>query len=363
MKNQKNKKLRIGMLASNIIRIPPVPPEKYVPKGWSGAPEIVVHQLTEELVKRGHKVTLFASGDSETSAELVSVSDTATWSSVGIGPHEQYENMLVSKAYEMARNGHFDIIHSHFDLRSIYYAPLVDTPTISTLHSPLEGLRKDIMQYFKKTQYYASISDNQRNPLPNLQYAVTAYNGVEIEKIPFYGKEKKQDYFVFAGRIMDIKGVAEAIGVAQRTQTRLMLFGSVDEKSEYWIKKIKPFVDGKQIIYKGIMPREELFEYMGKAKAFLFPLKWEEPFGLVAIEAMAAGTPTISFRRGSLPEIIEDGKTGFLCDTIDEMIDAAGKIENINPLDCRKRVENMFTVSKVVDRYEQAYYSILEKRI
>ena len=141
-----------------------------------------------------------------------------------------------------------------------------------------------------------------------------------------------------------------------------MLFGSVDEKSEYWLKEIKPFVDGKQIIYKGMIPREELFEYMGKAKAFIFPLKWEEPFGLVTIEAMAVGTPTISFRRGSLPEIIEDGKTGFICDTIDEMIDAVGKIDKINPLDCRKRVEDVFSVSKVVDRYEQAYYSILKDK-
>ena len=351
------------MLASNIIRIPPIPPEKYVPQGWSGAPELVVHQLTEELVRRGHDVTLFASGDSATTAKLVSVTSTATWSVVGIGPHEQYENMLVSKAYEMAKDGHFDIIHSHFDLRSIYYAPLVETPTISTLHSPLEGLRKEIMLHFKKTQYYASISNNQRNPIPDLQYAVTAYNGVEVGKIPFYGKEKKQNYFVFAGRIMDIKGAAEAIEIAQKTQTPLLLLGSVDEKSEYWIKRIKPFIDGEQIIYKGMMPREKLFEYLGKAKAFIFPLKWEEPFGLVTIEAMAAGTPAISLRRGSLPEIIDDGKTGFLCDTIDEMITAVSKIENINPSDCRKRVEDMFTVSKVVDRYEQAYYSILEKRV
>lgn len=358
-----HKKLRIGMLASNVIRIPPVPPEKYVPKGWSGAPELVVHHLTEELVRRGHDVTLFASGDSKTNAKLVSVTKGAMFFEVGKGPHEQYENMLVSKAYQMARNGHFDIIHSHFDLRSIYYAPLVDTPTISTLHSPLDGLCKEIMRHFKKTQYYASISDNQRNPIPDLQYAVTAYNGVEMEKIPFYGKEKKQNYFVFAGRVMDIKGVAEAIEVAQRTRMRLIIFGSVDEKSEYWIQKIKPFVDGEQIIYKGMVPREELFEYLGRARAFLFPLKWEEPFGLVTIEAMAAGTPTISFRRGSLPEIINDGKTGFLCDTIDEMIDAVSKVENINPADCRKRVEDMFTISKVVDRYEQAYYSILEKRI
>jgi len=362
MKTANKKKLRIAMLASNIIRIPPTPPEKYVPKGWSGAPELVVHQLTEELVERGHEVTLFASGDSETNAKLVSVTKEATWHTVGIGPHEHYERMLISKAYRMAGEGCFDIIHSHFDLRSIYFAPLVETPTISTLHSPLDGLRKEIMSYFKETQYYASISNNQRKPIPDLRYAVTAYNGVEVDTIPFFGKERKENYLVFAGRIMDIKGVAEAIEVAKKADCRIMLFGSVDKNSNYWIEKIKPLIDGDQVVHTGFIPRTQLFEYFGKAKAFVFPLKWEEPFGLVSIEAMATGTPTIAFRRGSLPEIIEDGETGFLCNTIDEMVDAVKKLDQIDPRACRRRVEEHFSVKKVVDRYEEAYHAILDGR-
>ena len=343
-------RLKIAMLASNIIRIPPIPPSKYVP--------MVVYNITEELVRRGHDVTLFASGDSETSAKLVSVTDTATFFTIGPGPHEEYERLLISKAYQMAKKGHFDIIHSHYDTRTAFFAPLVDTPTISTLHSPLDSNRK-MLQYFKKTQYYASISDNQREGMPDLQFITTAYNGINLDKIPF--AEEKEDYLVFAGRLMDIKGAAEAIEVAKKSNLRLYLFGSVDENDDYWKDKLKPHIDNEQIIYKGLISRQELFQYFSKAKAFIFPLKWDEPFGLVSIESMATGTPTISFRKGSLPEIVEDGKTGFIVDTIEEMVEAIKKLDQIKPADCRKRVEEMFTMKKVVDRYEEAYYKILEK--
>lgn len=356
-------KLRIGMIASNVFRIPPTPPETYLPQGSSGATETVVHLITEELVRRGHEVTLFASGDSATSARLVSVTPTATnFVVTDKRQREQYEHVLIAKAYAMAKDGQFDIIHSHFDTRTAFYAPLVDTPTISTLHSPLEGLLKDLLVHFKDTQYYASISNHQRNAIPDLRYAVTAYNGIEIERIPFYAQKEKEDYLIFAGRIDDTKGVAEAIAVAKQTNLRLHIFGAAKAGSGYWTQKIKPLIDGKQIIYKGTVPRAELFEHLGKAQAFIFPLKWDEPFGLVTIEAMAVGTPTIASRRGALPEIIENGKSGFLCDTIEQMVAAVHNIKSINPAHCRQRVEDMFTVAKVVDRYEQAYRAILDKR-
>lgn len=360
-KKEKNKMLRIGMLGSNVIRIPPIPADKYVPKGWSGAPEMVVSQITEELVKRGHDVTLFASGDSKTEGKLVSVTDRAMLAVVGKGPHELYEHILVAKAYRMAREGYFDIMHSHVDLRSSYYAPLVDTPTIVTLHSPIEGLHKDVLSHYKRDQYYASISDNQRKPLPDLQYVVTAYNGIELDAVPFF--DTKENYLVFAGRMVDAKGPAEAIEVARRVNMPIVLLGSAvdEERNDFWLTKIKPHIDGVRVIHKGLMPREELYRYFGKAKAFIFPLKWEEPFGLVSIETMATGTPTVALRRGSLPEIVEHGTSGFICDTLDEMVEAVKKIDSIDPYACRRRVQEMFTLEKVVDRYETAYYSILEK--
>ena len=350
--------MRLAMVASNVIRIPPDPPAQYVPQGWSGAPEMVVSLITEELVKRGHQVTLFASGDSKTKAALESILNVATSSTEQFKDHRDYEEVLISKAYQMAAEGQFDLLHSHFDTRTAPFAPLVDVPTISTLHSPLEGKVNTILQYFKKTQYYVSISDAQRKPLADLNYTATIHHGIDITHMPF--SKEKEDYLLFSGRLIPAKGVAEAIKVAKRTKNRLIILGSVDLQSPYWLNNIKPEIDNQQIIYKGFVTREDLFQYYAKAKAFVFPVQWEEPFGLVTIEAMATGTPTIAFARGSLPEIIDQGKTGFLCHTVEDMEEAVKKIGQINPLDCRKKVEDFFTVEKMVDKYEQSYYNILK---
>ncbi|MFH1509337.1 MAG: glycosyltransferase family 4 protein [bacterium] len=355
------RKLRIAILASNFIRIPPLPMAKYVPKGFSGAPEMIIYEIAEGMVRKGHEVTVFASGDSEVSAKLISVTDEATWKNVGVGRHKDYEHLLISKAYQMAEAGEFDIIHSNYDVRSAYYAPLVKIPTVSTLHSPLDDAtkKKDILKYYFNTQYYVSISDNQRKDLPELQYIGTVYNGIDIKNIPF--KEEKEDFLIFVGRIVETKGVSEAIEIAKKTNHKLHIFGTPEEKSDYWDKKIKPYIDNKQIFHHGAVAREELFDYISRAKAFIFPLQWEEPFGLVSIEAMATGTPTIALSKGALPEVIEDKKTGFLCKSLDEMIEALNKLNTIKPFDCRKRVENMFTIEKMVDNYEKLYFKILNK--
>lgn len=223
-------KLKIGILASNVIRVPPIPPEKYVPSGWSGAPELIVHFISEGLIKRGHQVSLFASGDSETQAKLVSATEQSSFLAGKLKQHESYEYLLISKAYQIAAQENFDIIHSHFDIKSAHFAVFSKVPTISTLHSPLTGTIKEILEHYKDnkdTQYYAGISNNQRKSLLDLKYAVTAYNGVEVEKIPF--SEEKEDYLVFAGRLVKEKGVAEAIEVARKSNHRLFIFGSVKE--------------------------------------------------------------------------------------------------------------------------------------
>lgn len=351
-------KLRIAMLGGNFIRIPPDPAEKYVPKGASGAPETIVHLVTEELVQRGHHVTLFASGDSKTAAELVSVHDQGTIISVGQGLHYEYEPILISETYKRAAQGHFDIIHTHYETLSAHFAPLVSTPTVQTLHPPLQGYVKDVLNHYKHTQYYVSISNNQRQGLPDLQYIGTAYNGLDVSSIPF--STSKENYLVHVGRVHEDKGTLEAIQLAKKTGHRLFFFGAIDEKSDYWPKCIQPEVDGQQIVYKGMISRKELFNYVAKAKAFVFPLNWEEPFGLVLIEAMACGAPVIALRRGAVPEVVVDGKTGFIVNSLEEMIAALAKVSTINPSVCRKHVEDNFSIAKMVDSYEQAYYAILE---
>ncbi|NOZ81100.1 MAG: glycosyltransferase family 4 protein [DPANN group archaeon] len=362
------KKLRIAMLASNFIRIPPI--KKFLKQGRAGAVESVVYDISEELIKRGHDVTLFASGNSKTSARLVSVTkkDSLSDRNTGVKNHIPYEHLLISKAYQMAAKGQFDIIHSHFDIRTAYYAPLVSIPTISTLHSPLDSYNnQQILKFYANTQYYVSISDSQRKPLPNLNYAATIYHGLSnLKKIKF--STKTGEYLLFIGRFREEKGVSEAIQVARKTDNKLILLGEPhSDQLEYWDKKIKPFIKGK-ITKRGFLPRKLVFQYARNAKALLFPIQWEEPFGLVMIEAMACGTPVIAFNRGSVSEIVDEGKTGFIVKpwnkqgkpNIEGLIAALRNIDKIDRMECRRHVQEKFTVERMVDDYEAAYKKALK---
>lgn len=353
-----HKKLRIAMLASNALRIPPSPSD--IPLGWSGAPETIVHYITEKLIEMGHDVTLFASGDTDTKAKLVSISDKSSYGNGYLEDHKQYEYMLVSKAYELAKEGHFDIIHSHFDNVTSYFAPLVDTPTVSTLHSPIGSTSvNEILHHFKDTQWYVSISDAQREGIPDLNYAATVYNGIPIDDIPF--SASKENYIIYAGRIMPEKGTDIAIRVALGANIPLFIFGSVDKNSEYWKKEIEPFIDNKKIHYMGMVLRPELLRYMSKAKALLMPIRWREPFGLVVAEAMAAGTPSIAFPNGSMRELIDDGETGYLVKDEKEMVQRLSDLSSISSQLCRDRACARFSIDAMAAGYEKVYYDILDK--
>ena len=350
--------MRIAILASNVTRIPPFPPKKYLPSGWSGSTELVVYSITEELVKRGHDVTLFASGNSKTSAKLVSVTDRSTFENGDLKVHKEFENILISKAYSLARKGNFDVIHSHYDTPTAYFAPLVDTPTISTLHCPIGfWYDKRILSKFKNTQWYVSISNEQRRELPNLKYAATIYNGVPIHNIPF--SVQKENFIMIVGRVVKEKGVDIAIRVALEVDIPLYIFGPVDNKSEYWDNEIKPFVDNKKVIYMGMKSREEVFEWMSKAKAILMPIQWSEPFGLVVAEAMAAGTPSIAFPMGSMLELIQNGKTGYIVSDEKEMTARIADLDRIDPRTCHAIAQEKFSIETMVTDYENVYNKIM----
>lgn len=366
------RRLKIGVLASNLLPIPPKP--KDIPPQWSGAPEKIISIITEGLVERGHEVTLFASGNSRTRAKLVNITDKNNFANEELKKFGErfwvhsafYDLLLCSKAYQMAKEGKLDVIHYHFYnfLGGIFFAPFIKTPTICTLHDFLGGTRKKILENFKNALYYVSISNSQRKPIPDLNYVKTVYHGIDTKKIPF-GKKSK-DYLVFVGRIHPDKGVKEAIEVAKKIKKRIIILGSHAE-NEYWQKEIKPEIDNREIIYKGFLPERKMYEILKNALAFLFPLQWEEPFGLVLIESMATGTPVIAFNRGSVPEIVKDGKTGFIVPcfnkkgrkNIEGLIEAVKKIGQIKREDCREWVEKNFSIEKMISDYEKIYYNLL----
>jgi glycosyltransferase involved in cell wall biosynthesis len=358
----KSKSLRIGILASNLVRIPPRPQD--LPPGFSGAVEAVVSTIIEGLMKRGHRTTLFASGDSKTDARLVAVTNTSTFKNPNIGfkPNRSYfpyELMLASKAFMMAKEGAFDIINSHVDFVSAYFSPFSAVPVITTLHSPLIGVRYDVLKFFGRHQRFVSISNAQRKPLPRLNWAATIHHGIDTASLA-WTKTPKGDYIIVGGRIHPTKGIKEAILAAKKARMKLIIIGSHAE-DEYWNKTIQPLIDQKQITYKGLVSREKALALYRNARAFLFPIQWEEPFGLVMIEAMACGTPVIAFNRGSVPEIIKDGKTGFIINTMEEMAEAIKKIDQIDRRACREHVEKNFSLEKMIDEYERVFLRLVEK--
>lgn len=354
-----NDKLKIGVIASNVLRLPPT--VGYVPPGWSGAPEWNAYEITEGLVERGHEVTLFASGDSKTSAKLESVNPVNSYQDpeIGLKNHVQYEFKLLSHAYQVAEERGFDIIHSHIPARSTFFAGLVDVPTVTTLHSSLDSgvdgtLRKD-------SQYHVSISNAQRAPALDLNYISTIYHGINPENFCF--SDNPGDHLIYAGRMVPEKGVHLAVKAARMANERLLLLGSVPNSSRsYWKEKIEPHIDGKNITHKESVDRMEVPTYLSKSKAFLFPVQLSEPFGFAMIESMATGTPVIAFDMGSASEIIEHGKTGYIVkpNGLESMVDSIKRVPGLNRREVRKRIETNFTLDREIDSYVEVYGRILD---
>jgi glycosyltransferase involved in cell wall biosynthesis len=334
-----------------------VPPPAY------GGTELVVSLLTDELVRRGHEVTLFAAGGSQALAQLESCSPQAL-RSLGLDYEDPkarvYETLQLKKVF--ARASEFDLIHCHTDVAAFPYASFVKTPTIHTTHGIipdyLEPLWRDACQ-----QNFVSISHSQRRNDLGLNYVATVYNGINTKIFPFYSQPDEIPYLAFLGRISPQKGPHLAIEIAKHTGWHLKMAGKIDAVDrEFFEKEIKPHIDGQQIEFLGEANHEKKCKLLGGAVATLFPITWSEPFGLVMAESMAVGTPVIAIAMGSTQEVIEHGRTGFLCHDVAECVAALERISKIDRRACRDRIIANFSVTKMVDGYEAVYQLLVEKQ-
>ncbi len=376
---KKNKKrLRIATMVSARFSIPP-------PKGTIFAPMFVAKEISERLTKKGHKITFFAPDGSNLKVakiisgrikplycstnkkpEIFKYQTSRTFKLRGIRRKDKIEiadlwdQRLISLLYRDNLKKKFDIIHIHLKAEfALPISSLSKTPTVFTFHDPVYPWRaKIIKQLQTKNQYFISISNAQRKSAPGLNWIKTVYNGLRLENFPF--SEKAKNHCLFLGRLLPRKGVYEAILIAKRAREKLIIAGTKDNK-KYWNRKIKPYL-GKDIKYIGVIPYKKIYQYYKEARVSLMPIQWEEPFGLTFIESMACGTPVIVFDKGSAREVVKDGKTGFVVKNVSQAVAAIKKIDQIDRRDCRKWVEEKFSVEKMVDGYEKAYYDILKRK-
>jgi glycosyltransferase involved in cell wall biosynthesis len=324
-----------------------VPPPRY------GGIELIVSLLTDELVRRGHEVTLFASGDSITKASLVSFHDRALRLDKSVKEPSVYEQMMLSHVYQHAHE--FDIIHSHIGCPALPFAAFVKTPTVHTTHGIFTPDNEKLFQHFAHHRY-VSISEAQREPRLGLNYIHTVYNGIDISIYPFQEEPSQPAYLAFVGRLSPEKGPQEAIAIAQATGLPLKMAGKIDVVDQaFYEEHLLPLIDGDQIQYLGEVSHEQKVELLAGATVTLFPITWREPFGLVMIESMATGTPVVGMALGSVAEVIEHGKTGFVCDSREEMAEAVLDAIKLDRKACREHVLNRFNVQKMTDEYERAY--------
>jgi glycosyltransferase involved in cell wall biosynthesis len=376
-----HKKLSIAYYCSNRTIFPP-------PKNLLAANATVMQDIAEEVINRGHKVTIYASkGSGLKGAKIIDLGLRAHETDIAYDRlcwvtdlNDAYRISYISQLAADSKN--YDIIHLHVG-RTIFGEPFVkfcQCPVLFTIHEDFNPAFEPLMKLFPEANL-VSISDSQRKKIPGLNYVATIYHGVDLKKFPFE-KKPKDDHFVFLSRLVKDKGIEIALEVAKKTNITLNLYGPCEE--EYFKNSISPFLNNK-ISYKGLAKKysKEWTKAYAQAKALLFPIQWEEPFGLVMIEAMACGTPVIAFARGAVPEVLEDGKTGFIINAsesdtrgnwvikktgMEGILEAIERIKQMSQKEysemrknCRELVKKRFTIEKMVDEYEKLYEKLLNK--
>jgi glycosyltransferase involved in cell wall biosynthesis len=331
-----------------------------VPPTCYGGTERVVSYLTEELVRRGHDVTLFASGDSVTRARLVAGCPRSL--RLNRDCVDQLAHHVVMLEQVMQRAGEFDVIHFHCDYMHFPLSRRCPTPHVTTLHGRLDI--PDLQPLYRTfaDQPVISISDAQRGPLAFANWQGTVYHGLSLDLHTF--REEPGDYLAFLGRISPEKRVDRAIAIAQAVGLPLKIAAKVDAADRvYYENEIRPLLDraGPQVEFLGEVGGPEKDEFLGRARALLFPIDWPEPFGLVMIEAMACGTPVIAWRRGSVPEVMDDGVTGFIVESVEDAVRAVGRVGELSRLRCRKVFEERFSAPRMARDYLTLYGRLLQR--
>jgi len=320
------------------------PPRHYGP--W----EQMASNLTEGLVASGIDVTLFATGDSITSAKLQSVVSRGYEDEKGQDA-KVLECLHISNLMERASE--FDLIHNHFDFLPLTYSGLIKTPLITTVHGFSSERIIPVYQKYNQRGHYVSISDANRHP--DLDYLATVYNGLDTSNFSF--NPHQGDYLLFFGRIHPHKGTCEAIQIALKSKKKLIIAGIVQDEN-YFREKVEPYLN-EDIVFLGSAGPEQRDDLLGGAYALLHPISFDEPFGLSVAEAMLCGTPVIAYNRGSMPELIQDGKTGFLVNNIDEAINAVSQTTDIDRKACLDWAKQKFSKEKMVEDYLALYHQIL----
>ena len=334
--------MRIAVLGPISWRTPPL---HYGP--W----ESVVSLLTEELVQMGLDVTLFATGDSQTSGKLVAACPRPYSEDRSIDP-KVAECLHISEIFERAAE--FDIIHNNFDFLPLSYSGLVGTPVLTTIHGFSSPAIMPVYKKYNARSHYIAISESDKSP--ELDYIATIHHGIDVAQFPFSGAEG--EYLLFFGRIHPNKGVHEAIQVAQRVGMKLVIAGIIQDQ-DYFATEVKPHIDGTTVEYLGSVGPGQRADVLGHALALLHLISFDEPFGLSLIESMACGTPVIAFDRGSMPEIIRDGETGYIVEDIEGAINAVATVGTIDRSICRADVERRFTSTRMARDYVRVYQEIL----
>lgn len=358
--------MKIAMMVRSFLETP-------VPGNIAYSPAIIAKSVAEGLEKRGHSVTFF--GPEGTKLNVTAI-DTSSLHSIAksqddldefVGTNELfndylpslYDSFVVKKILQRAADGEFDcVLFNHFE-SALPVASLFPTvPIVHIVHDFIDHRRREAIELQgTPNQYFISISNSQRRDAPDLNYAATVYNGIDTDL--FKPDGEPDDYLMISGRVTPDKGVKEAVQIAMQTNRRLLISGQVS-KPDYWYfeEHIKPFLNNR-ILFLGMLDRDQLVKYYQNAAGLLMPIQWQEPFGLAMTEAGACGTPVIAFNRGSVPEVIRDGKTGFIVNNSAEMILAIEKLPSIRRKDCREHVVKNFSTNKMVSEYESVLTKIV----